>query len=435
MGYFDNIPTNKKQVSATSTKKTGGYFSDIPLSKAKANKSVNVKEIGKDLLKGAIKTPARLATNLVQGLQTSKNIYDILKGKEITPKAPVQPFSNKFLGEVTPIGGGKNLVGDGNKVNIDAFNESVGAGVEMTSFLPFGRVIGAGAKLLKTPISTIAKEGAIGGFFGSVGSEIQNNAQTGEKISPTNIAVGTAGGAILGPALNILGKGAGSLLRKNVPEQAIVPKPNVVPEQDLISTIVQKGQNAPEIRQAVQATPKPVVNETFVPSVSQRLEAEAIERGIVDKYSNLPEVRGMNMKDQAERAVKLTSDDYETAKRVALGEINAEGDLRSMPVFEAVKKRAVEEGDWELQRRLATESTIPTQISEAAQTVKSADVRLIDSNDPVELMQTLVKAREKGSEVKFNGVKRQDVTALRENIKKTVPKVQDWDEFITSIEC
>ena len=200
-------------------------------------------------------------------------------------------------------------------------------------------------------------------------------------------------------------------------------------ESDILSSIINNGKKAPELaQQAVQEA------ETFTPSLATRVEADAVEKGLVTKFEGLPEAQTMNMRKQADDAVNLVNTDYEFAKRVALGTENAPGDLRDASVFEAVKVKALKDGDIQTLKQLATESTVPARISAAAQQVKAADARLLDSTDPVELMQTVIKAREKGVQLKQKAARVADTAQVKQIIKKA-PKRQDWDAFITSIEC
>ncbi len=145
--------------------------------------------LGGSLVRGIIKTPAKLATNLIQA------------GEIAVGKKPTTPFSGSYLGQVNPIGQSGNFRKD--------VQESIGAGLEMASYIPIAR----GVSTLKN----LAKEGAVAGFLGSSGSEIANNAATGEKISGKNIGLSTLGGAIAGPILGAGIKGLKGLFGKSAP--------------------------------------------------------------------------------------------------------------------------------------------------------------------------------------------------------------------------
>lgn len=505
MGYFDDIPTKGQKSASTST--GGGYFDDIPVKSASQNESLLSKagSLGISALKGLVKLPARLTTNLTQSAQIA------------TGNAPTEPFSGKFLGQVTPVGGGKDL-------SLKSLQDIGGAGLELASYLPVGKAIKTGVTAAKEGtkmlLKGLAKEGAVGGFLGATGSELQGNAETGQAISPVNIAAGTAGGAVLAPAIGIVSKGVRSLFANRAPEVRSVPiesapsvetripistpgtryaeyrksqgyepyqNPNELPviemgpkakdasglptiqmepkkpvdpeiqrimssdslengltprQYDLISTIARNGKNAPEVRIQAQETairnapkqPEPM-GETITPALATRVETDAIEKGLASRFEGMPEAKAMNMRQQASDSANLVAGDYEKAKRVVFNGENPPGDLRDASVFEAVKQRAIKEDDVDTLRRLATESPIPSRLTAYGQEIKAAD-NLVDSNDPVELMQSVMRSKEKAAEIKSKGVKKQDLAALKEIRKKSVPaKVQDWDNFISQIEC
>lgn len=225
------------------------------------------------------------------------------------------------------------------------------------------------------------------------------------------------------------------------------PKPK---QTDIISSIIQKGKESPELRaqlpqrspiqtvtgEAPRFEPKaPVIEEApkIVPALAKQTEVDAVEKGLISRFDGLPEASRMNMKEQAQGASDFVASNYDKAKRVAMGNEAPPGTLRDASVFEAVKQRALQEGDVSTLRSLATESTIPGKLTAYGQEIKAAD-NLVDSNDPVELMQSVIKSREKGLQTKTK-VKSQDVAQIKDSIKKSAPKKQDWDAFITSIEC
>ena len=444
MGYFDDIPTKGQKTSTTTS---GGYFDDIPVQK-KSNVLNTIKSTGKEIAKSVLKLPARAATNVAQFAQGVSKLPEVLRtGK--TTITPVKPFSGKFLGDVTSIGTSGNIKKD--------ILDISGSAVEAASYLPFAGVVKGGytvgkalviggKEVVKQSLKGMAIDGAVGGFTGSLGQQLQEKAQTGRDISLTEAGKSGVFGAVAAPALGLLGRGIGKIFnRGEVPVASavadeIVPQVNTVPftkstqttNTDVLSSIINNGKKAPELaHQAVEQ----VVPETFTPSLATRVEADAVEKGLVTKFEGLPEAQTMNMRQQADDAVNLVNNNYEQAKRVALGTENAPGDLRDASVFEAVKFKALKDGDVATLKQLATESTVPARISAAAQQVKAADARLLDSTDPVELMQTVMKAREKGVQLKQRVVKNADTAQVKQIIKKSVPKRQDWDEFINSIQC
>ena len=124
-----------------------------------------------------------------------------------------------------------------------------------------------------------------------------------------------------------------------------------------------------------------------------RAEADAIEAKLTEDFGDLVEYKIMNMKEQAMLAHQLMDSDYAIAKRMAMGEIKPPGNIREATMYEAVKIRALREGDVQTAYDLATKSTVPTRLSEYGQAIKAADSRLMI--DPVADMQDIIKGRKK----------------------------------------
>ena len=94
-----------------------------------------------NIIRGLIKTPAKIATNLVQA-------GEVALGKPVT-----EPFTGSYLGRVEPVGGG--LEGDTGRM----IREGVGAGVETGLALSGGKLSSAGLKgLLGSSKALVAPE-------------------------------------------------------------------------------------------------------------------------------------------------------------------------------------------------------------------------------------------------------------------------------------
>lgn len=222
-------------------------------------------------------------------------------------------------------------------------------------------------------------------------------------------------------------------------------------QKNIISKIIEKGKNDPEIKkeliqqstpdrpqivteEPIRVEPKRVTPEgdTIVPALAKRTESAAVEKNLVSRFEGLPEEKTMNMKQQADEAMQLVDSDYEKAKRVAMGKENPPGNLRDASVYEAVKYKALQDGDVDTLRRLATESTVPSKLTAYGQEIKAADSRLVDTTDPVELMQEVIKSRKKPRNVKKKDYELKLVQTIYDEVK---PKKNDWVSFINSIEC
>lgn len=131
--------------------------------------------------------------------------------------------------------------------------------------------------------------------------------------------------------------------------------------------------------------------ETKESRLAVRAEADSIAAKLTEDFGDLVEYKTMNMKDQANRAAEVMAADYGKAKRMAMGEELPPQGIREATMYEAVKIRAIKEGDVDTLQKLATESTVPTRLSEYGQAIKAADSRIME--DPVKVMQDVAKTR------------------------------------------
>ena len=129
-------------------------------------------------------------------------------------------------------------------------------------------------------------------------------------------------------------------------------------------------------------------------AAAARTEAEAIEKNLTDGYGE--DVTGYMketgfLKNQGIQTTQLMDQDYDLAKRIAMGEAQPPNGLQASSVYEGVKTRAIKEGDTELIRRLATESKVPTMGTQKGRFNAAFAYR--DPENPVTALQDLVKAR------------------------------------------
>lgn len=129
-------------------------------------------------------------------------------------------------------------------------------------------------------------------------------------------------------------------------------------------------------------------------AAAARTEADAIEKNLTDGYGE--DVTGYLketgfLKNQGIQTSQLMDQDYDLAKRVAMGEVEPPNGLQSSSVYEGVKTRAIKEGDTDLIRRLATESKVPTMGTQKGRFNAAFAYR--DPENPVTALQDLVKAR------------------------------------------
>jgi hypothetical protein len=196
--YVQKVSQYYKDLSGQSEQKPEISIKTSEVVPAQGEEKVS---FGKEVVRGLLKTPARLATNLV-------NAGQIALGKEQT-----QPFSGSLLGEVKPVGNTGNMGQD--------LKESVGAGLELSSYLVGGggTKVGTeaalqGLKYAKPVLPQIAKASGIGALSGLM---YGGGTSAAEGNSATKIAVdsliggvtGGAGGAIFGTLGAVLAKARG----------------------------------------------------------------------------------------------------------------------------------------------------------------------------------------------------------------------------------
>ena len=167
-----------------------------------------------------------------------------------------------------------------------------------------------------------------------------------------------------------------------------------------------------------------------VATLSLRTEAEAIEAKLTNDFGELPAYKTMNMKEQAQLAQDFIHSDYQAAKRVAMGEEAAPAGIRDASVYEAMKIRALKEGDVNLLRELAVESKVPTKLSEYGQAIKAADSNLI--SDPVKVMQDIIKTRKEHS--KRTGIERIEDIITKEEAARIVELSDDMMKKMDAME-
>lgn len=177
--------------------------------------------------------------------------------------------------------------------------------------------------------------------------------------------------------------------------------------------------------------------ETKTSKLSLNIEANAIEKGLAQKFGDLPEYKTVNLKDQATKAADLLANDPDKAFRIAMGEEKApEGVLPEM-VLDAVERAAIKNGDAKTLLDLAN-SKLSTEATAMGQRIRALGER--DQDSPVKAMQDVIKSREEIGKKKYGEkdlkkVKTKVVDDIKKEIKKAAPKKQDWNDFINSIKC
>lgn len=209
---------------------------------------------------------------------------------------------------------------------------------------------------------------------------------------------------------------------QNAPGEAIPSKPGIPTSQELrYQPVEQTPLATPEIR---------------ISKLAQGVEQKAIEKKLTDGFEGLPEYAKVNVADQAKAASDLLSTNREKAINIAMGhELPPEGILPES-VFVAVENHAIQTGDVELLRNLATASSLPTEATGMGQRIRMLAER--DPNSAVTAMQKVMKIKEEAAAKKYGNltkVKQKIKNQIKTEITKAAPKAKDWASFIESIKC
>lgn len=176
---------------------------------------------------------------------------------------------------------------------------------------------------------------------------------------------------------------------------------------------------------------------TKVRGLSRGVEAKAVENKLVDTFGELPEYQTVNMAEQAQKASDMLSNDYEKAKRIAMGQELAPNDVIPESIFTAVENQAIKNGDVETLRQLATQSSLSSEATTMGQRIRALAERNPDS--PITAIQKIQSAREERVLAKLGGksikqAKSEVVGQIKNEIRKSAQK-QDWAGFLDSITC
>jgi len=180
----------------------------------------------------------------------------------------------------------------------------------------------------------------------------------------------------------------------------------------------------------------PVEGELKPHGTALRVESEAISKELLDReglgenIAKYQEEKGM-MDAQAKMGVDIMDKDYNSAVKMALGEIPAPEGVRPGTMITAVAKRAFETGDYETMYKLGTTKESYTLAQETAKDLKSFDQGLNDN--PVTAIKSVVKARQEVLERTGQKIDPVKQNAEIEGLKSKLAEVQKrFDDYIAS---
>ncbi len=166
------------------------------------------------------------------------------------------------------------------------------------------------------------------------------------------------------------------------------------------------------------------------------VETKAVEAKLAESFEGLSEYETIRVKDQADAATRLLQSDPARAERIAMGREVPPIDVLPESVFIAVENKALKDGNVELLRNLATASTLPSEASGMGQRIRMLAER--NPNSAVGAMREVQLAREAKAERGHGNLKKareRIKSQIKVEIKRTAPKIKDWESFLETIKC
>lgn len=192
----------------------------------------------------------------------------------------------------------------------------------------------------------------------------------------------------------------------------------------------------PSKDETVTVPEKPVkVSGGDTPSkIAKSIESKSIEQGLTKGYGNLAGYDKITIKDQAEKAAQLFTDTNK-ALRVIKGEDPLPDGLRGTSVITAAEEHIKKTGDAKMAYELAN-SPLASETSAAAQELRLAAER--EPDGIVANLKRIRETRESFIKKKYGSVSKAKAkvkAVIKNEVRKTTPKIQDWGDFIESIKC
>lgn len=459
---YSTFLANKEKQKQVDTEKQERVSQGLPVS-VRDNRATPT--IGGNIIRGAVKPFADVASNLLGGAD----------------------LSNKYLGKVEGLGKIDITKSPLQKDNLKTIKKSAFTGLEIGSYASGGgAVIGAGKnavkqtakEFLKTGGKQLVKEGALTGGLGSVGYQGREG-----KINPLTVLRDTAIGGVAAP---LLGAGFNKLLGKSAPKVAskvddieksvvqvvdnktgkleykTIPKGQLKQFDDLIDN-TQSGIAGKEIDGKIYhltaKTPKQMEERGFINSgvaklddipkeqipvkqvgseiptqqVAKQIEPEKITKDI---SSMADEIEGFDSGTFKQWSSDIRSLDMDEVTRVALGgKKTVENTIPANAYLSVAKNIANETGDLDLAQRLATSNVK----SKTAQGLVAS--KLTTSDNIVDDLIEIKQARMKKSGISTERFEKESIelmNKLKSKIKEitdTMPTKEEFDNIINSLIC
>ena len=308
-------------------------------------------------------------------------------------------------------------------------------------------VLGTLSKLISLPFSVAGEAGS------KVGEEVIDklpiSKESKDKLKPGIQEIFSLAAQIaLGKATEVGGKKMSELTKKYGAEdaQTILSKANQLATEQKAQTPSEAPSAGirlyPEAPQTLKTAPESMgvskleeisaTGEVKTRGLSIGIEQKAIENKLTKGFGDLPEYQTVNMAEQARLAKELIEKDYDTARRVAMGQESAPQGIIPEMLLKVVEDKAIKVGDVTTIRELGTQSGLLSEATTMGQRIRALAER--DSESPVSAIIEVKKARMERLKESIKATQKTKAE-IREEIKKTKPTKETWDKFVDSLIC
>ena len=181
---------------------------------------------------------------------------------------------------------------------------------------------------------------------------------------------------------------------------------------------------------------KATEGETKVAGLSKSVADEAILKGVVEKVEGLPEYDVRSSNKWAETTLALARKDRKLVEDIAFLRKPEQDGIRAQDAFKVLSEIAIAEKDIPLLNELVTNKQAADIATEYGQRIESLKRRNKESADAVEGLQDVNKTRrEQAERPEVKKAIKEGVKKIKEQVKKSRPKKEDWDSFIESLAC
>lgn len=184
------------------------------------------------------------------------------------------------------------------------------------------------------------------------------------------------------------------------------------------------------------AEPQQIGIEQKPSGVGKSIEANAIEQKLTEGFGGTAGYDPITIAEQSNLTSHLINNNLDLAKRMLSGDHPLPSNIHGTSLIVGLEDYAMKNGDAALLRDIAN-SPLTSETSYHAQSMRILQERAGDS--AAKILEDVKKAKkeavEKKSGTTIEKAKNDTVKDIKEEIKKSAPKKQDWASFVEEIRC